>query len=317
MIIGNWVVPTLVEHGSPEQLERFVPPSLRGDIVWCQLFSEPGAGSDLAGLRTRAEKVEGGWRVNGQKVWTSMAREADFGILLARTDQDVPKHKGLSYFLLDMSAARHRRPTAARAHRRGAVQRGVPRRRLRPRRACWWPAPGDGWKLARTTLANERVALVQRLLARRGRRGAPRPPRRAGGSSTPTVSPSSARSSVTPSPSASSACAPPSGRSPAVSPGPSRASPSCSGVAHTQEVWETAIEWQGVDALYDAAERGTPTWWFLTAAACRSPAARPTSSSTSSASASSACRAIPNRPEGLSPMPIDPETGAERRADHA
>ncbi len=102
MIIGNWVIPTLIAHGNEEQLAKFVPPSLRGDIVWCQLFSEPGAGSDLAALSTKATKVDGGWKLQGQKVWTSMARDAHWGICLARTDADAPKHKGLSYFLIDI-----------------------------------------------------------------------------------------------------------------------------------------------------------------------------------------------------------------------
>jgi alkylation response protein AidB-like acyl-CoA dehydrogenase len=158
MIIGNWVVPTLITHGSPEHHERFLPASLRGELRWCQLFSEPGAGSDLAALSTRAEKVEGGWKITGQKVWTSMAVEADWGILLARTDPAAPKHKGLSYFLLDMKSP------------------GID---IRPLRELTGEAlfnevflddvfipddllvagPGDGWKLARTTLSNERVSL--------------------------------------------------------------------------------------------------------------------------------------------------------------
>ena len=159
MIIGNWVVPTLIEHGNPEQIEQFVPASLRGDIRWCQLFSEPGAGSDLAGLSTKATKVDGGWRLQGQKVWTSMAREAHWGICLARTDASVPKHKGLSYFLVDM--------------------RNSPGLDIRPLREITGESlfnevffddvfvpdemlvgeSGAGWKLARTTLANERVSL--------------------------------------------------------------------------------------------------------------------------------------------------------------
>ncbi|MEW2352200.1 acyl-CoA dehydrogenase [Spirillospora sp. NPDC029432] len=158
MVIGNWVVPTIIAHGSAEQQERFLPRSLRGDLVWCQLFSEPGAGSDLAGLSTRAEKVEGGWKVTGQKVWTSMARQADYGILLARTDQEAPKHKGLSYFLLDMSAPgidiRPLKELTGEALFNEVFLDGVfiPDDMLVGR-------PGEGWKLARTTLSNERVNL--------------------------------------------------------------------------------------------------------------------------------------------------------------
>ena len=79
-------------------------PRCCGELTWCQLFSEPGAGSDLASLRTRAVRVEGGWRLTGQKVWTSLAHETDFAICLARTDPDAPQHQGISYFLVDMSA---------------------------------------------------------------------------------------------------------------------------------------------------------------------------------------------------------------------
>lgn len=100
--IATWVVPSLIAHGTPEQQDRYLLPTLRGDLLWCQLFSEPGAGSDLASLRTRAERTPEGWRINGQKVWTSAAQWADHGILLARTDPDAPKHQGLGYFLVDM-----------------------------------------------------------------------------------------------------------------------------------------------------------------------------------------------------------------------
>ena len=94
--------PTLIAHGSQEQKERFLGPMLRGDELWCQLFSEPGAGSDLAALSTRAIRDGEEFVVNGQKVWTSSAHYSDWGILLARTDVDVPKHRGITYFLVDM-----------------------------------------------------------------------------------------------------------------------------------------------------------------------------------------------------------------------
>ncbi|WP_305092980.1 acyl-CoA dehydrogenase [Prescottella sp. R16] len=159
MIIGNWVVPTLIAHGNAEQTERFLPGSLRGDITWCQLFSEPGAGSDLAGLSTKATKVEGGWRLNGQKVWTSMAREADWGICLARTDADVPKHKGLSYFLIDIKNSEGLDIRPLREITGEALFNEVFIDNMFVPDDCLVAEPGDGWKLARTTLANERVSL--------------------------------------------------------------------------------------------------------------------------------------------------------------
>src|SRR5699024_3054590 len=97
LIIGAWAAPTIIEHGTDEQIARFVPATLRGEISWCQLFSEPGAGSDLASLRTSAERIDGGWKLSGQKVWTSLAVESDWAICLARTDKDARKHKGITY----------------------------------------------------------------------------------------------------------------------------------------------------------------------------------------------------------------------------
>ncbi|MEQ9162666.1 MAG: acyl-CoA dehydrogenase family protein, partial [Ilumatobacter fluminis] len=94
--------PTLLAHGSPELVERFVPRILDGEHGWCQLFSEPGAGSDLAGLQTRAERDGDEWVITGQKVWTSLGQWADYGILIARTAPDLPKHRGLSYFVFPM-----------------------------------------------------------------------------------------------------------------------------------------------------------------------------------------------------------------------
>jgi alkylation response protein AidB-like acyl-CoA dehydrogenase len=101
--IAEWILPTILTFGSDLQRERFAEPILRGTVQWCQLFSEPGAGSDLASLTTRAVKVDGGWLVNGHKIWTSSAHRAQFGAMLARTDPDAPKHRGIGYFLVDMS----------------------------------------------------------------------------------------------------------------------------------------------------------------------------------------------------------------------
>ncbi|WP_344768993.1 acyl-CoA dehydrogenase [Aeromicrobium panaciterrae] len=157
LVIGAWAVPTIIEHGTAAQAERFVMQTLLGDIFWCQLFSEPGAGSDLASLSTRAVRTEGGWSLTGQKVWTSRAKDAQWGICLARTDKDAG-HKGITYFLVDMTSA------------------GIDIRPLRELTGdamfnevflddvfvpddCVVGEVNGGWKLARTTLANERVAM--------------------------------------------------------------------------------------------------------------------------------------------------------------
>ena len=102
MGIAAWLIPSIVAYGTDEQKQRFLPPTFRGEMVWCQLFSEPGAGSDLASLTTKATKVDGGWRITGQKIWTTAAQFSKWGALLARTDPSAPKHAGITYFLLDM-----------------------------------------------------------------------------------------------------------------------------------------------------------------------------------------------------------------------
>ncbi len=102
--ITGWVILTLVQHATEDQVSRWVMPALRQDVIWCQLFSEPDAGSDAAGVKTRATRVEGGWLVNGQKVWTSGAHLAGFGLATVRTDPDVPKHEGITTMVIDMHA---------------------------------------------------------------------------------------------------------------------------------------------------------------------------------------------------------------------
>jgi alkylation response protein AidB-like acyl-CoA dehydrogenase len=161
LVIGGWAAPTIVAHGSAELAERFVRPTLHGDIVWCQLFSEPGAGSDLSGLVTRAEKVEGGWKINGQKVWTSVAHFADWGILLARTSgtgKGPDRSKGITYFLLDMKSPgveiRPLRELTGRNNFNEVFLDDV----FIPDDLVVGDVDG-GWRLARTTLANERVAM--------------------------------------------------------------------------------------------------------------------------------------------------------------
>ncbi|GAA3174045.1 MULTISPECIES: acyl-CoA dehydrogenase [Streptomyces] len=160
--IATWVVPALLTHGTEEQRARYLPPTLRGDLAWCQLFSEPEAGSDLASLRTRAERTAGGWRITGQKVWTSAAREADHGILLARTDPDAPKHRGLTFFVVDMRAlgitVRPLREITGDALFNEVFLDGVEL----PADAVVG-AVGDGWKVARTTLGNERVHMADQM----------------------------------------------------------------------------------------------------------------------------------------------------------
>jgi len=104
MGIAAWIIPSIVAFGTDQQKEQFLPSTFRGEVIWCQLFSEPGAGSDLASLSTKATKVDGGWRITGQKIWTTGAQYSAWGALLARTDPSAPKHAGITYFLLDMKS---------------------------------------------------------------------------------------------------------------------------------------------------------------------------------------------------------------------
>ncbi|GAA3977167.1 acyl-CoA dehydrogenase [Actinomadura viridis] len=158
LVIGAWLVPSLVAYGTDEQKERFLRPTLRGEMVWCQLFSEPGAGSDLASLSMRAERVEGGWRLTGQKIWTSVAQFAQWGFCLARTDPDAPKHDGISYFLVDMKAegvdVRPLRELTGDALFNEVFLDGV----FVPD-DCVVGEVDKGWQVARNTLSNERVSL--------------------------------------------------------------------------------------------------------------------------------------------------------------
>ena len=155
--IGGWAVPTILQ-AAPEHADLLVRDTMAGKVKWCQLFSEPGAGSDLAALRATAEKVDGGWKLNGQKVWTSLAREADWAMCLARTDKDAPKHKGITYFLVNMRSEGIR-TSPLREITGEALFNEVYLEDLFVPDEFQVGTVNEGWKIARATLANERVAM--------------------------------------------------------------------------------------------------------------------------------------------------------------
>jgi 3-oxochol-4-en-24-oyl-CoA dehydrogenase len=160
LAIGAWAAPVLIRHGTQAQQDRFLPPTLRGDFLWCQLFSEPGAGSDLAGLTTRAERADGGWRLTGQKIWTSLARQAAWAICLARTGPAGSRHDGITYFLVDMASpgidVRPLKEITGDSFFNEVFLDGV----FVPD-DCVVGEINGGWPIARTTLANERVSLAR------------------------------------------------------------------------------------------------------------------------------------------------------------
>ncbi len=157
IMIGSWALPSVILYGTAEQQGRWIPPTLRGEITWCQLFSEPGAGSDLAALTTRATRVEGGWLINGQKVWTSMAHSADWGILLARSNPDAAKHDGISCFMVDMKNTDGLDIRPLRELTGESMFNEVFFDDAFVPDDCLVGVEHDGWRSARTTLANERV----------------------------------------------------------------------------------------------------------------------------------------------------------------
>jgi len=156
--ITGWVILTLIQHATDDQVERWVPSALTQDVIWCQLFSEPDAGSDAAGIKTKATRVDGGWIINGQKVWTSQAQVAGKGLATVRTNPDVPKHEGITTVVIDMKAegveVRPLRMTSGAAEFNEVFFNDV----FVPDDDVVGPVDG-GWTVARATLGNESVSI--------------------------------------------------------------------------------------------------------------------------------------------------------------
>ena len=156
--ITGWVILTLIQHATEDQVARWVLPALRQDVIWCQLFSEPDAGSDAAGVKTRGTRVDGGWLVNGQKVWTSGAHYASFGLATVRTDPDVPKHDGITTMVIDMHAegveVRPLKMVTGHSEFNEVFFNDV----FVPDDDVVGPV-NSGWKVARATLGNESVSI--------------------------------------------------------------------------------------------------------------------------------------------------------------
>ncbi len=154
----GWAGPTILAAGTEEQKEQFLFGLLSAEDIWCQLFSEPGAGSDLANLGTRAERDGDEWIINGQKIWTSLAHHSRYGILIARSDTDVPKHEGITYFICPMDLPGVEiRPIVEMTG--GHTFNEVFLTDVRIPDSLRVGAVGEGWRLAKVTLANERVSL--------------------------------------------------------------------------------------------------------------------------------------------------------------